>query len=91
MLFINARKLASLIPNSRKQKQFSDEEIQSIANDNWRGTKWGDGDYEDIPGFCQSASLDEIEAHDYVLTPVTTSVLRRPRPKACLSRSDSQN
>jgi type I restriction enzyme M protein len=24
--------------------------------------------YEDIPGFCKSATLDEIHAHDYVLT-----------------------
>lgn len=25
--------------------------------------------YEDIPGFCKSASLDEIKKHDFVLTP----------------------
>ena len=25
--------------------------------------------YVDIPGFCKSASLDEIRGHDYVLTP----------------------
>ncbi len=25
--------------------------------------------YEDVPGFCYSASLDEIKKHDYVLTP----------------------
>ena len=71
VLFIDARKLGSLIPDSRKQKQFSDEEIQTIANTyhNWRGTQWGDGDYEDMPGFCQSVSLEEIEAHNHVLTP----------------------
>ena len=25
--------------------------------------------YEDIAGFCKSASIDEISTHDYVLTP----------------------
>jgi len=25
--------------------------------------------YEDVPGFCKSATLDEIKAHDFVLTP----------------------
>ena len=27
------------------------------------------GDYEDVPGFCKSASLEEIRKHGYVLTP----------------------
>ena len=54
-----------------KQKQFSDDEIQSIANayHNWRGTQWGDGDYEDRAGFCQSTSLENIKKHDSALTP----------------------
>ena len=26
-------------------------------------------EYEDTPGFCKSAALDEIGSHDYVLTP----------------------
>ena len=71
VLFIDARKLGSLIPGSRKQKEFSDEEIPKIASayHNWRGTQWGDGGYEDIPGFCQFASLDEIAAHSHILTP----------------------
>ena len=71
VLFIDARKLGSLIPDSRKQKQFSNEEIQTIANTyhNWRGTQWGNGDYEDMAGFCQSASLEDIEKHESALTP----------------------
>jgi type I restriction enzyme M protein len=27
------------------------------------------GGYEDIPGFCKAATLDDIKANDYVLTP----------------------
>ena len=27
------------------------------------------GEYEDVPGFCQSATLEEIEKHGFVLTP----------------------
>ncbi len=71
VLFIDARKMASLIPGSRKQKEFSEEEIQRIARTyhNWRGTQWGEGQYEDVPGFCKSAPLAEIEQHGYALTP----------------------
>ena len=34
----------------------------------WRGEADA-GDYEDIPGFCKSATLDDIKKHGYVLTP----------------------
>jgi len=34
----------------------------------WRGEADA-GDYEDIPGFCKSAALDDIKKHGYVLTP----------------------
>ena len=71
VLFIDARKLGSLIPGSRKQKQLSDEETHKIANayHNWCGTQWCDGDYGDMPGFCQSASLEDIKKHEFALTP----------------------
>ncbi len=29
----------------------------------------GDGNYQDIPGFCYSAALDDIRKHEHVLTP----------------------
>ncbi|HPW56706.1 MAG TPA: N-6 DNA methylase, partial [Thermoanaerobaculaceae bacterium] len=29
----------------------------------------GEGSYKDIPGFCKSASLDEVRKHGHVLTP----------------------
>ena len=37
-----------------------------------KDTKMGDRKsrpYEDIPGFCKAATLDEIRAHGHVLTP----------------------
>jgi type I restriction-modification system DNA methylase subunit len=27
------------------------------------------GQYEDIPGFCKAATLEEIKKHDFILTP----------------------
>lgn len=54
----------------RTRKEFSDTDIEKItrAYHAWRGE--GDaGAYEDVPGFCMSASLEEIKAHGYVLTP----------------------
>ena len=67
-LFIDAREIFE--PVSRKQVIFTDEQIQKIANTvrAWRGEE-GFGKYEDIPGFCKSATLEEIRKNGYVLTP----------------------
>ena len=67
-LFIDARKTGALV--DRTHKEFSDADIQKIARTYhaWRGEK-GAGKYEDVAGFCKSASLEEIEQHGHVLTP----------------------
>jgi len=67
VLFVDGRKLGSLIPGSRKQKQMSDEEIEQIAAV-YRQFK-REGVPEDAKGFCKVARLDEIAAHRYTLTP----------------------
>ena len=66
ILFIDARQLGELI--DRRHRELSDEEINKIADTyhQWRNQ---DGKYEDIKGFCKSATLEEIRKHEYVLTP----------------------
>jgi type I restriction enzyme M protein len=68
VLFIDARKLGYLVDRTRRE--FSDEDIAKIADTYhaWRGEKEA-GAYEDVPGFCKVASLEEIKGHGYVLTP----------------------
>lgn len=68
VLFIDARKLGHLVDRTRRE--LSDDDIATIAATYhaWRGEK-GAGDYEDIPGFCKAATLEEIKGHNYVLTP----------------------
>ncbi|GAB5430678.1 MAG: class I SAM-dependent DNA methyltransferase [Epibacterium sp.] len=70
VLFIDARKMGALVPGSRKQKELSEAEISKIATvyHAWRGEPDA-GTYEDEAGFCNSASLDEIAKHNFVLTP----------------------
>jgi len=67
-LFIDARKMGEL--TDRTHRELTGEEILEIGRTYhaWRGEK-GAGKYEDIPGFCKSATLKEIEAHGHVLTP----------------------
>ena len=67
-LFIDARKLGYM--TDRTHRDLSPEDIAHIADTYhaWRGNN-GAGDYADVPGFCKSASLEEIRRHGYVLTP----------------------
>ena len=67
-LFIDARTLGTLI--DRIHRDLTDEDIARIAGTYhaWQGAK-GAGKYEDMPGFCKSASRDEIAAHGFALTP----------------------
>ncbi len=69
VLFIDARELGHMV--DRVERTFSDDDIMSIARTyrRWRGRGSVDGDYADEPGFCKSASLDEIRAAGFALTP----------------------
>ena len=68
VLFIDARKLGHMVDRTRKE--FSDEDIARIADTYhaWRGAPDA-VPYEDEPGFCKSATLEEIRGHNHVLTP----------------------
>jgi type I restriction enzyme M protein len=68
ILFIDARKLGHMVDRTRKE--FSDADIDTItrAYHAWRGEGEA-GAYKDVPGFCKSATLEEIKGHGYVLTP----------------------
>ena len=67
-LFIDARKLGTLI--DRVHRELTDADIDKIvsAYHAWRGDQ-GSGQYEDVAGFCKSATTVEIAAHGHVLTP----------------------
>jgi type I restriction enzyme M protein len=67
ILFIDGRKLGSLIPGSRKQKQLSVEEIDRVAS--VYHAYCSEGRPPDVPGFCRVTALDEVRGHSYALSP----------------------
>lgn len=64
-LFIDARNLGFL--KDRVLRDFTDEDIAKIA-DTFHAWQKGEN-YQDIKGFCYSASLDDLKKHDFVVTP----------------------
>jgi type I restriction enzyme M protein len=72
VLFIDARDLGHMV--DRAERALSDEDIARIAGTvhAWRGTASAAEPgltYEDVPGFCRSATLAEIKEAGYALTP----------------------
>jgi type I restriction enzyme M protein len=67
ILFIDARNLGFMKTRVERDLTASDRAKIAGAYHNWRGD--GDAPYEDISGFCKSASLEEIEKNGWVLTP----------------------
>lgn len=67
VLFIDARKLGVMV--DRRHRELTDEEIKKIADTYhaWRGEN--KLQYKDVPGFCKSASLEEVRKHQHILTP----------------------
>jgi len=72
LLFIDVRKVGEM--EDRTHRKLTDEDIARIADTYhaWRGEEdeiARVGEYEDIPGFCKSATLEEVRKHGHVLTP----------------------
>ena len=64
-LFIDARKMGHML--NRTFKDLSEKDVEKIA-DTYHAWRDADG-YEDEPGFCKSATLEEIQKYGHVLTP----------------------
>lgn len=64
-LFIDARQLGYM--KDRVLRDFTLDDIQKVA-DTFHAWQHGEG-YADVPGFCYSASLNDIRKHEHVLTP----------------------
>ena len=64
-LFINTTNLGTMV--TRRLRELSEEDIKKIANTyhNYQN----DESYENVKGFCYSATTEEIKSNDYVLTP----------------------
>ena len=65
-LFINVDEdMGTMV--SRKLRELSEGDIMKIANTYHAYAN--DDNYDDVAGYCKKASLDDIKANDYVLTP----------------------
>ena len=66
ILFIDARNLGHLI--NRRTRELSGDDIDLIAK-TYHDWRTGEGEYEDVKGFCASVPLERVQELDYVLTP----------------------
>ena len=80
ILFMDARKLGRMV--DRTHRELTAEDIARIAETYhaWRNRasppskqegqgEGGADEYKDVPGFCKSATLEEVRKHSHVLTP----------------------
>lgn len=66
VLFIDARKLGFMA--SRKLRVLTDDDIAKIS-ETYHAWRNHDGGHADVLGFAKAVTLEEIERHDFVLTP----------------------
>lgn len=66
VLFIDARSFGQML--DRKHRVLTEEDISKVSDTfhNWRNKE---GNYEDVKGYCKSATLEEIRKQNFVLTP----------------------
>ncbi|WP_444945961.1 type I restriction-modification system subunit M [Microbulbifer sp. VTAC004] len=65
VLFIDARNLGYM--KDRVLRDFAQEDLNQVTETyhNWQTGE----NYEDVPGFVKAAKLEELQKHDFVLTP----------------------
>jgi type I restriction enzyme M protein len=66
ILFIDARKKGLMV--NRRQRVLTDAEIAEIAA-TYHHYRDAEGERQNIPGFCRTATLDEVRGHGHRLTP----------------------
>lgn len=49
--------------------EYVEELLQIVREANWLYGKFGEGNYNDIPGICKISSINEVEEKDWSLTP----------------------
>ncbi len=64
-LFINANNLGTMV--TRRLRELSEDDIKKISET--YHCYQSNNNYENIKGFCYSATTEEIKTNDYVLTP----------------------
>lgn len=69
VLFIDARALGHMVDRAERDLSVNDINLIGDTFHAWRGAASSTKEYEDLPGFCKSATLAEIKAANYALTP----------------------
>jgi len=77
-LFIDARKMGVMVDRVHRELEGYDKQGNLVPGSDiariagayhaWRGGAAA-GEYEDVPGFCKAATLDDIREHGHILTP----------------------
>ena len=68
ILFIDARHLGRMADRTHRELTIEDVARIASAYHAWRGEKHA-GKYEDVPGFCKSEPVEEVQKQGHVLTP----------------------
>ena len=67
ILFIDARNMGQMV--DRRHRELTKEEVEKIADTYHAWRRENKQKYEDILGFCKSVKLEEVEKHNFILTP----------------------
>ena len=67
ILFIDARNMGQRV--DRRHRELTKEEVKKIADTYHAWRRENKQKYEDILGFCKSVKLEEVEKHNFILTP----------------------